>query len=125
MSIELPQTGFLGALSGDSPPLVVGPSADPRLAKLVERTEQLFPGGVRIAAEEDPEIAGESYLVFHVRGRGDVRDVPDLVQEWHDVSFALLPDGCDKLRISVDMRLRAARSVERTSTQPARGIKRR
>ena len=103
MASELTQFGVPGALSGDAAPFAVGASSDPRLAKLAEQTEHLFPGGVRITAEEDPEIAEEAYLVFHVQGRGDVREVADLMQKWHDLSYHLVPDYCDKLRLSVDM----------------------
>jgi len=104
MASELSHFGVPGALSGEATPFSIGASRDPRLAKLAEQTAQLFPGGLHIAAEEDPEIAEEAYLVFHVQGHGDVREVVDLIQKWHDLSYQLMPDHSAKLRLSVDMK---------------------
>jgi len=104
MASELSDFGVFGAPTGEATPFAVGASRDPRLAKLAEQTAQLFPGGLHIAAEEDPEIAEEAYLVFHVRGHGDVREVADLMQKWHDAAHQLIPDHSAKLRLSVDMK---------------------
>jgi len=73
-----------------------------RFEALVERTEALFPGGVRVTFEEDAEMEGDWYFVFHVVVAADFPVLSQRRREWHELFYQLLPNHCDKLRLSVE-----------------------
>jgi hypothetical protein len=73
------------------------------IAKTVSITKALFPGDVRVEAEEDPEIAGLSYVVFNVAAAGGPREIIERRLEWHR-RIAELGADAGRLKLSVDVR---------------------
>ena len=58
-------------------------SIEKELESMVKTTAEIFGGDVRVVVEEDAEIAGDRYLLFEVKARGDVDEVVKKENEWH------------------------------------------
>jgi len=103
MSISLPDFDYTALLSeGESQSSRDG--VRDRFAALVERTEALFPGGVRVTLEEDAEVEGDWYFVFHVKGGQDFPVLSLRRREWYEACHELLAAQRGKLRLSVEFR---------------------
>lgn len=85
--------------TGESQPLGI----ESKLGELVQIAEELFPGPVSVDIETDPELPSERYAVFNVTATGDMTDVINRHRTWHERTALVVPDHCDKIRLSIDI----------------------
>lgn len=101
MSVSLPEFDY-GELLANDDPSTSQDEVRHRFAMLLERTESLFPGGVRVTLEEDSEVEGEFYLVLHVRGLAEFPVLSRCRREWYEACYELLGAHCRKLRLALE-----------------------
>lgn len=68
---------------------------------LLSATRAIFAGPVWVEVDEDPEIPGRSYFVFHVIDAGSAEN-SSRRRKWYQVSEELIPEHIDKLCLTID-----------------------
>ena len=73
------------------------------ISKAIQVTKSLFPGQILVESEDDPEIAGLTYVVFNVTSAADTKKVIDRRLKWHERMSEIGADA-SRLKLSVDVR---------------------
>lgn len=75
------------------------------LKQLVEMTNELIPGNLRVENSEDPEHPQTVCLVFHVSARDKFRDTDAVIDaeiEWHRRAHAIVPEATCYFRLAIE-----------------------
>jgi hypothetical protein len=83
------------------PPLELAPDI---LAKVRAITQEIFPGKCEFTSELDPEYPEDRYVVVNVEATGEVQEIVDRGEVWHDRIRQVWPELWDTLRLSIDPR---------------------
>jgi hypothetical protein len=69
--------------------------------KVYEITQELFPGTCKFTNEVDPEHPEDRYVVVNVEATGDIKDIMDRKETWHNRVRQMWPDVWDNLTLFV------------------------
>jgi hypothetical protein len=72
------------------------------LDAVAQITTELFPGRLSAAVSEDPELPGDSHIVFRVTAKGTIREILDREEQWHRRVLGCTPPRVNVFRICVD-----------------------
>lgn len=66
-------------------------------------TRQIFGKDVRLILEQDAEIDDDLHLLFEAKCVGEIDEVLEKENEWHDQGLVLAPNALQFLRLFVDI----------------------
>ncbi|HUY33129.1 MAG TPA: hypothetical protein VMV69_10135 [Pirellulales bacterium] len=89
-----------GQAARDKTAVPIGPFTR-HMIQLMQVTQDLFPGPVKVKLMCDPEVPSDPFVVFKVESKGEPKEIVDKQLEWHRRIRGILTDPHEELRLSI------------------------